>query len=82
MLYSDWLKNFEQAQICNLSPDSFEGQLTAQQVVDLSTCRRVRFSHDYADLVHDREKTSPGVRHSSMGLGSKDKQQVDVDNQK
>ncbi len=32
MLYSDWLKNFEQVQICNLSPDSFEGQLTAQQV--------------------------------------------------
>ncbi|CAF3728593.1 unnamed protein product [Adineta steineri] len=31
MLYSDWLKNFEQIQICNLSPDSFEGQLTAQQ---------------------------------------------------
>ncbi len=32
MLYSDWLKNFEQVQICNLSPDSFQGQLTAQQV--------------------------------------------------
>ena len=32
MLYADWLKNFEQVQICNLSPDSFEGQLTAQQV--------------------------------------------------
>jgi hypothetical protein len=32
MLYSDWLKSFEQVQICNLSPDSFEGQLTAQQV--------------------------------------------------
>ncbi|CAF0958320.1 unnamed protein product [Adineta ricciae] len=31
MLYSDWLKNFEQIQICNLSPDSFEGQLSAQQ---------------------------------------------------
>ena len=32
MLYADWLKNFEQVQICNLSPDSFQGQLTAQQV--------------------------------------------------
>ena len=36
MLYADWLKNFEQAQICNLSPDSFEGQLTAQQVFTCS----------------------------------------------
>ncbi|CAF0773042.1 unnamed protein product [Rotaria sordida] len=31
MPYSDWLKQFEQIQICNLSPDSFQGQLTMQQ---------------------------------------------------
>ena len=82
MLYADWLKNFEQAQICNLSPDSFEGQLTAQQVTDLSSRRRVCLSHDCFDLGHRREKTSPGVRRSSTGLGSKGKQQVVVDNRK
>lgn len=32
MAYTDWLKYFEQVQICNLSPDSFEGQLTVQYV--------------------------------------------------
>ncbi|CAM4746328.1 unnamed protein product [Rotaria magnacalcarata] len=38
MLYSDWLKNFEQVQICNLSPDSFKGQHIAQQGKHITWC--------------------------------------------
>ena len=30
----DWLKYFEDVQICNLSPDSFQGQLTIQKVMN------------------------------------------------